>query len=221
MFSPVALKGIIPQEHLICWLLFVKACTLLCTRVIHRSAILSADRFLLMFCKQLYGDKECTPNMHLHLHLKDSIKDYGPVYSFWCFAFERFNGVLGSHHTNNVRIEPQIMRRFFNQQAVQNLGIPIEFSNFKELLPLGNDKGALLNPTMSCTVQLNLAVLDVTKNRLELLPDGFAKLSSLSDLHLSENCLQELPADLGNLSNLTLLKLDVNHLMVLPDSIGR
>ena len=48
-FSPVALKGIIPQEHLTCWLLFVKACTLLCTRVIHRSAILSADRFCCSF----------------------------------------------------------------------------------------------------------------------------------------------------------------------------
>ena len=183
-FSPVALKGIIPQEHLTCWLLFVKACTHLCTRVIHRSAILSADRFLLQFCKQfkqLYGDKECTPNMHLHLHLKDSIKDYGPVYSFWCFAFERFNGVLGSYHTNNVRIEPQIMRRFFNQQAVQNLGIPIEFSNFKELLPLGNDKGALLNPTMSCTGELVLKLACLSSPQLNTREMDFSS-SSIENL---------------------------------------
>ena len=86
-FSPVALKGIIPQEHLKCWLLFVKACTLLCTRVIHRCTIVSADLFLLQFCrqfKQLYGSNACTPNMHLHLYLKECIIDYGPVYSFWC-----------------------------------------------------------------------------------------------------------------------------------------
>ena len=57
---------------------------------------------------------------------------------FSSFAFERFHGVLGSYHTN----------RFFNQQAVHNLGIPIEFSGFKELLPLGSsNKGALLNST--------------------------------------------------------------------------
>ena len=40
-------------------------------------------------------------NMHLHLHLAECIVDYGPVYAFWCFAFERMNGVLGSYHTNN------------------------------------------------------------------------------------------------------------------------
>ena len=44
--------------------------------------------------------RECTPNMHLFLHLKDSITDYGQVHSFWCLAFERFSGVLGSYHTN-------------------------------------------------------------------------------------------------------------------------
>lgn len=79
-----------------------------------------------------------------------------------------------------------------------------------------------LSPSIQSIIKLfNLAVLDVTKNRLELLPDGFSKLASLSDLHLSENCLQELPADLGDLTNLTLLKLDVNQIMALPDSIGR
>ena len=168
-FSPVALKGIIPQEHLKCWLLFVKACTLLCTRVIHRSTIVSADLFLLQFCrqfKQLYGSNACTPNMHLHLHLKECIIDYGPVYSFWCFAFERFNGVLGSYHTNNVRIEPQIMRKFCNQQAVQNIGIPPEFSDFKELLLLGNsEKGALLNS--SCAGDLVVKLIRLSSPQID------------------------------------------------------
>ena len=128
-------------------------------RVIHRSAVQSADLFLLQFCKQfkrLYGDNECTPNMHLHLHLKDSLADYGPVYSFWCFAFERYNGILGSYHTNNQRIEPQIMRRFLNQQAVQDLGIPLEFPDFKEILPLDNNKGSLVNSTCSGEIVLKL-----------------------------------------------------------------
>ena len=119
--------------------------------------------------------------MHLHLHLKDSIKDYGPVYSFWCFAFERFNGVLGSYHTNNIRIEPQIMRRFFNKQAVQNLGIPIKFSNFKELLPLGNDKGALLNPTMSCTGELVLKLACLSSPQLNTREMDFSS-SSIKNL---------------------------------------
>ena len=97
IFSVVSLKDVLPQEHLNCWILFVKASILLCSRVIYKSSILSADLYFQQFCKkyqQLYGSEECTPNMHMHLHLKDSLTDYGPVYAFWCFAFERFNGVL-------------------------------------------------------------------------------------------------------------------------------
>ena len=59
------------------------------------------------FCKQcehLYGTECCTPNMHLSCHLVDCIRDYGPVYSFWCFSFERYNGILGSYHKNNHNI---------------------------------------------------------------------------------------------------------------------
>ena len=101
------------------------------------------------------------------------------VYSFWCFAFERFNGVLGSYHTN-VSIEPQIMR-FFNQQAVQNLGIPVEFSNFKELLPLGNDKGAILNPTLSCTGELVLKLVYLSSPQLNTREMDFSS-SSIENL---------------------------------------
>ena len=40
--------------------------------------------------------------MHLHLHLKECMLDYGPVYSFWCFSFERFNGILGKFNNNHI-----------------------------------------------------------------------------------------------------------------------
>ena len=72
IYSPVALKGIIPNDHLRCWLLYVRACCLLCTRTITTSEVIQADRYLLKFCQQfalLYGEDRCTPNMHLHLHL--------------------------------------------------------------------------------------------------------------------------------------------------------
>ena len=59
-FSPVCLKGILPTNHLRCWLLFVQACRLLCTRIITVEAIDQADKYLLQFCKQfqlLYGSE--------------------------------------------------------------------------------------------------------------------------------------------------------------------
>ena len=49
---------------------------------------------------------------------------------------------------------------------------------------------------------LNLAVLDVTKNKLERLPEQTSRLKCLSDLHASENCIEVLPNDIGQLWHL-------------------
>lgn len=83
----------------------------------------TVDLLLLNFCRKfelLYGKEHCTPNLHLHLHIKDCLLDYGPSHSFWCFAFERFNGILGSFHTNKKAVEVQIMRKFTNTQRLRN-----------------------------------------------------------------------------------------------------
>ena len=85
------------------------------------SDIASADLFLKQFCCEfvrLYGLKNRTFNMHLHLHLKKTLLDFGPAHTSWCYAFERYNGLLGSYSTNNKSIEPQIMRRFCQHQAI-------------------------------------------------------------------------------------------------------
>lgn len=69
------------------------------------------------FCEEylkIYGEDLCTPNLHLHGHLASCVKDYGPVYAFWLFSFERLNGILGSFHTNNRDISAQVMRCFAN-----------------------------------------------------------------------------------------------------------
>ena len=57
-------------------------------------------------------------NMHLHCHLCECVLDYGPVYGFWCFSFERYNGILGSLHISNRQIEVQLMRKFLEQHQL-------------------------------------------------------------------------------------------------------
>lgn len=112
-YSPIALRDVLHRDHLQYWLLFVKACNLLSTRYLKKENILLADQYLQFFCKkyEVNGKEACTPNMHLHLHLKECLNDYGPLYSFWCYAFERYNGMLGKFPTNNKNIEPQLMRK--------------------------------------------------------------------------------------------------------------
>ena len=72
--------------------------------------------------------------MHLHLHLKDCFMDYGPPHAFWCFPFERYNGILGSYSTNKKAIEEQFMRKFCQNQAVHELTLLCD-NNLYSLLP--------------------------------------------------------------------------------------
>jgi len=139
VYSPIVLKGILPNPHLQCWLLFVHACRILSKHTLKINDVNCADVYLLQFCKafeQLYGGQLCTPNMHLHLHIKDCLLDYGPSHAFWTFSFERFNGLLGSFHTNKRAIEKQIMRKFTNAQWLHSSVSAKVNSQLSSLLPM-------------------------------------------------------------------------------------
>ena len=42
-----------------------------------------------------YGPEFITSNIHLAFHISDCYHNYGPIYSFWLFSFERLNGYIG------------------------------------------------------------------------------------------------------------------------------
>lgn len=106
--------------------------------------------------------------MHLHCHVKECIEDYGPVNSFWCFAFERYNGILGSTYFNNRSIEIQLMRKFVCEQFVFNVSLPEEhsetftaFFNWYQTSQLSTDKvpvGSSALFHMSIHVQLEACI---------------------------------------------------------------
>ena len=156
-FSLFALKDVIPWQHYNCWHLFVKACFLLCRRSITETQLNDADGYIMDFCKKfvdLYGAEHCTINMHLHGHLSECVKDYGPVYSFWCFAFERMNGILGSYHVNNHHISIQFMRKFLDSKIYAPCNWP--FEHVDEYLPLLKQfcyqKGSLQQSTIETII---------------------------------------------------------------------
>lgn len=106
-FSLYALKGLLPKRDYKAWTHFVYACRAICCHQLTKDNCNTAREELIQFCKDfeiIYGKDACTPNMHLSCHLVDCIEDYGPVYSFWCFSFERYNGVLGSYHKGSQNI---------------------------------------------------------------------------------------------------------------------
>ena len=132
VFSMFCLKELLPDADLQCWQSFVLACRSLCKPFLTKVDITKGDFLLVKFCKnveRLYGKLTVTPNMHLHGHLKECIHDFGTLYGFWCFSFERYNGLLGSFKTNNNNPEIQIMRKFNITSFSDDLCLPQEFSN--------------------------------------------------------------------------------------------
>ena len=57
----------------------------------------------------------------MYRHLKECLIDYGPVYDFWLFLFERFNGVLVSYHTNQKASQIQLMCKFLSDSSIYTI----------------------------------------------------------------------------------------------------
>ena len=135
LFSMYCLKDVFPDHHLHYWQSFVLACRLLCKPCITKADLIAADCKLLHFVKEyekINGELSISPNMHLHLHLKECVENYGSIYGFWLFSFERYNGILGSYHTNNKTVEIQIMRKFMTSGILANIqySLPNEYWDF-------------------------------------------------------------------------------------------
>ncbi|CAB4484699.1 unnamed protein product [Rhizophagus irregularis] len=76
---------------------FVRACNLLVARFITDDDLKEAQEKLkdmAYLIEYTYGPEFITSNIHLALHIPDCCRDYGPIYSFWLFPFERLNGYI-------------------------------------------------------------------------------------------------------------------------------
>lgn len=162
-FSIIALRDIVPSEILECWRHFVLACRVLICNQISLERVKLGDALLLAFCKKterLFRTSSITPNMHMHCHLRTCMEDYGPLHSFWLYAFERYNGILGSMPNNKKSIEIQLMKRFLREIQTHAAELPQEFSDqFLPLLPLDSASGSLadtfLHPVEISTTGFN------------------------------------------------------------------
>ena len=89
---------------------FVRACKILTNRQLEKNELNEVFTKLLAMNKLIemkYGQERISPNLHLCLHICECALDYGPLSSFWCFSFERMNGILGIYQI--IRFENRIV----------------------------------------------------------------------------------------------------------------
>ena len=81
------------------WNVKLLACKILTSRELQKSELNEAFTKLVNMNKLIegkYGQVKISPNLHLCLHICECALDYGPLSSFWCFSFERMNGIIGT-----------------------------------------------------------------------------------------------------------------------------
>lgn len=113
-YSVPVLQGIIPEKYYDHWLLLVGAVQLLIDDEVTESDIVEAEGYLELFVRNTntnYGLFECTYNVHQLLHLGESVRRWGPLWSHTCFPFEAAIGRLKKVLSAFRGIPHQVVRR--------------------------------------------------------------------------------------------------------------
>jgi hypothetical protein len=145
IYATVVLWKYLPNNDRHILVHFVKICQILTCRIMRHNMIDEAHERLIKVIRlieQKYGQKKITSNLHLSLYLRECANDYGPLYSFWCFSFERMNGILGSLPNSNRNIEPELIKRLLNDKQIDLIGSKNTTKGF-ELLNYRQSVGSL------------------------------------------------------------------------------
>ena len=129
--------------------------------MLSKQEILKGDALLVNFCmgmEQFYGKKFLTCNMDLHCHLRKVLLDYGPVFGFWLFLFERYNGHLGATYTNNRTVEIKFMRDSLKERFLlpSSRNLPtLQQDTFLPIFHRGRDKVSRAENTLHSYYKLS------------------------------------------------------------------
>ena len=143
-YSLVILRGILPSTHLKHFFLFVYGVYSLLGDSITEDAINSAEACLTKFVikvEELYGLKYCTFNVHQLIHLAQSVRDCGPLWSSAAFIFESNNHTLqkmfhGTQHIPRQIVETYVITKripVLAKQCINEESCPAVYQLFQKL----------------------------------------------------------------------------------------
>ena len=98
---------------------------ILASRTISMAQARIGQDFLCQYCKRcLTLGIHLVINHHLAMHYAPMIKQFGPIYGWWLFAFERFNGMLEKVNLNGHdggRMEVTLLRNWVQTHLLYEL----------------------------------------------------------------------------------------------------
>ena len=131
-YSLVCLKGVLLPTYLKHLALLVTAVNIFLQESITPCTLQSAEKMLIRFVvdfQKLFGIQAMTYNVHLLLHLTDSVRNWGPLWVHSSFPFENQNRFLLQMKKSPTRIITQIVQRLLFYQSMSVITDQIVISN--------------------------------------------------------------------------------------------
>lgn len=147
-YSFPCLKGVLPLKYMLHWHLLIFSIFNLmktpikpdvlrkCNLALHKFAGLMAD---------LYGEENCSFNIHLLTHLASSVRWWGPLWATSAFVFEDANGRLLNFFHGTKGVSCQIFKSFTYSTCLRKLAKRYMNTPLCEVV-----FDQLLNITLSC-----------------------------------------------------------------------
>ncbi|GBC20131.2 hypothetical protein GLOIN_2v415082 [Rhizophagus irregularis DAOM 181602=DAOM 197198] len=200
---------------------FVRACSLLVCRIINTNKINEAHNRLLkigQLIEEHYGENLITPNIHLSLHIAECCRDYGPIYSFWCYSFEQMNGILDSYPNSKRYIEPELLRIILIEprQTTGSLAVYDDL-RLEELVQFKWIFCSELEDTITGSEIYPDNLLSPIKNRVDLPDNLYEQLIT----YYNEVYGEKMDVEFGSMSNLISRGLQNNSYVVVQPIINQ
>ncbi|XP_014298679.2 uncharacterized protein LOC106693851 [Microplitis demolitor] len=120
-YSLLCLSQIIPHQYLDHLALLVEAVTILLEDKITIEMLQTADGLLIRYVsyyQEYFGSEHMTYNVHLLLHMVNSVANLGPLWAHNTFCFENENHFILKMKKSPSHVGLQIARRYFFQKSL-------------------------------------------------------------------------------------------------------
>ena len=137
-YSLPVLTGILPAQYWDHYCMLVIAISGLLCESISEEQIAYCHQLLNAFCAQfsyLYGERYMSINVHLLLHLPDTVRELGPLWVYSCFHFEGLNGILKNLIHGTQKVDLQLLSSY---SYLRNLPIAADSLNDTDFLDLSS-----------------------------------------------------------------------------------
>ncbi|XP_034944122.1 uncharacterized protein [Chelonus insularis] len=124
-YSLICLDGILPAQYLKHLALLVSSVNIFLSKSITNEMIITADgqliRFVTLF-QEYFGERAMTYNIHLLLHMRTSVFNWGPLWTHNAFCFENENHFILQLRKSPTYVALQIARKYYLYKSLPTFG---------------------------------------------------------------------------------------------------